>query len=881
MIMDYKQTNLEKIIKEFNSDPNDGLQSEQVEKNHEKYGSNEFDEQERSTLFSKILEQFKEVMNLILVFAGFLSLYISISDPDHGFAEPIIIFLIVLINMSVTIYSEGQAEDAIESLKNVSSPKARVIRDGNEEDIEASEVVQGDILLLNAGEGVAADVRLIEANNLQTEETSLTGESVPIDKNTEAEIAEDAPLAETYNMAFSGTTVTNGKGKGVVVGIGMDSEIGSIAGMLSGSEIEKTPLQKRIDRLAKILAIIAFSAGALIFMINFFTTDTEFLDNLLLAVTLGIAAVPETLPVIVTITLAYGVSNMADRHAIIRNMPAVETLGSASVIASDKTGTLTQNKMKIQKIWTPEHKVTNAEDEWNETEGWLLKMMALASNADYKAGDSGDEAQLEGDPTEVAIISLLEEKDIRKNDLEEKYERMYEFPFDSEEQRMTTIHKYNDEYLVVSKGAFERVFDTSDFSDKETVQEVNDDFAEEALRVLALSYKILSDLPDEEELNQEEIEEDMELAGMVGMIDPPRKESIESVKEAINAGIRPIMITGDNAVTATAIAKEIGIADEDSQILTGQELEKFSDEDLKEQITDYSVYARVSPEDKIRIVEAWQSKGEVVAMTGDGVNDAPSLQAADVGTAMGESGTEVAKNASDMILTNDNFETIVQAVKEGRRVYENIKKTVYYLLGANVAEILIMLITAIIGWGTPLRPIHLLYINVIADGIPGFGFSFEKAEADIMKQDPIPKDESIFARGGYRRIGVAAVTFIIVTLIAYYVGGNLAVSVDLDPSFEVAQTMAFLTLAWSSILQILVLRRQESIFKTGITENKFIFWTTILSFVLTGALVGVPVLAEIFSLVPLSLVHWSIAVGLSIIIIPVVEVDKWIINKSK
>lgn len=881
MIMDYKQTNLEKIIKEFNSDPNDGLQSEQVEKNHEKYGSNEFDEQERSTLFSKILEQFKEVMNLILVFAGFLSLYISISDPDHGFAEPIIIFLIVLINMSVTIYSEGQAEDAIESLKNVSSPKARVIRDGNEEDIEASEVVQGDILLLNAGEGVAADVRLIEANNLQTEEASLTGESVPIDKNTEAEIAEDAPLAETYNMAFSGTTVTNGKGKGVVVGIGMDSEIGSIAGMLSGSEIEKTPLQKRIDRLAKILAIIAFSAGALIFMINFFTTDTEFLDNLLLAVTLGIAAVPETLPVIVTITLAYGVSNMADRHAIIRNMPAVETLGSASVIASDKTGTLTQNKMKIQKIWTPEHKVTNAEDEWNETEGWLLKMMALASNADYKAGDSGDEAQLEGDPTEVAIISLLEEKDIRKNDLEEKYERMYEFPFDSEEQRMTTIHKYNDEYLVVSKGAFERVFDTSDFSDKETVQEVNDDFAEEALRVLALSYKILSDLPDEEELNQEEIEEDMELAGMVGMIDPPRKESIESVKEAINAGIRPIMITGDNAVTATAIAKEIGIADEDSQILTGQELEKFSDEDLKEQITDYSVYARVSPEDKIRIVEAWQSKGEVVAMTGDGVNDAPSLQAADVGTAMGESGTEVAKNASDMILTNDNFETIVQAVKEGRRVYENIKKTVYYLLGANVAEILIMLITAIIGWGTPLRPIHLLYINVIADGIPGFGFSFEKAEADIMKQDPIPKDESIFARGGYRRIGVAAVTFIIVTLIAYYVGGNLAVSVDLDPSFEVAQTMAFLTLAWSSILQILVLRRQESIFKTGITENKFIFWTTILSFVLTGALVGVPVLAEIFSLVPLSLVHWSIAVGLSIIIIPVVEVDKWIINKSK
>ena len=879
--MDYKQTNLEKIIKEFNSDPNDGLQSEQVEKNHEKYGSNEFDEQERSTLFSKILEQFKEVMNLILVFAGFLSLYISISDPDHGFAEPIIIFLIVLINMSVTIYSEGQAEDAIESLKNVSSPKARVIRDGNEEDIEASEVVQGDILLLNAGEGVAADVRLIEANNLQTEEASLTGESVPIDKNTEAEIAEDAPLAETYNMAFSGTTVTNGKGKGVVVGIGMDSEIGSIAGMLSGSEIEKTPLQKRIDRLAKILAIIAFSAGALIFMINFFTTDTEFLDNLLLAVTLGIAAVPETLPVIVTITLAYGVSNMADRHAIIRNMPAVETLGSASVIASDKTGTLTQNKMKIQKIWTPEHKVTNAEDEWNETEGWLLKMMALASNADYKAGDSGDEAQLEGDPTEVAIISLLEEKDIRKNDLEEKYERMYEFPFDSEEQRMTTIHKYNDEYLVVSKGAFERVFDTSDFSDKETVQEVNDDFAEEALRVLALSYKILSDLPDEEELNQEEIEEDMELAGMVGMIDPPRKESIESVKEAINAGIRPIMITGDNAVTATAIAKEIGIADEDSQILTGQELEKFSDEDLKEQITDYSVYARVSPEDKIRIVEAWQSKGEVVAMTGDGVNDAPSLQAADVGTAMGESGTEVAKNASDMILTNDNFETIVQAVKEGRRVYENIKKTVYYLLGANVAEILIMLITAIIGWGTPLRPIHLLYINVIADGIPGFGFSFEKAEADIMKQDPIPKDESIFARGGYRRIGVAAVTFIIVTLIAYYVGGNLAVSVDLDPSFEVAQTMAFLTLAWSSILQILVLRRQESIFKTGITENKFIFWTTILSFVLTGALVGVPVLAEIFSLVPLSLVHWSIAVGLSIIIIPVVEVDKWIINKSK
>lgn len=879
--MEQRTKSIEEIREELEVDVDNGLTTEQAEEHREKYGNNEFDEEEKSSLLSKIADQFKEVMNIILLFAGFLSLYIAISDPTHGYAETIVIFLIIIINIALTIYQENKAENALDALKDISSPQARVIRDGQEQKIESAEIVQGDILMLDAGEAVPADARLIEANNLQAEESSLTGESVPADKDPDAGVEENASIGDVLHTVFSGTSITNGNAKAVVVGVGMDSEMGSIAGLLTGNDGAKTPLQKRIDRLAKILAVLAIISGAIIFAINFITSDISFLDNLMLAVSLGIAAVPETLPVIVTLSLAYGVQNMAEKHAIIRNIPAVETLGSASIIASDKTGTLTQNKMTVQKLWSDTHDVTDAEDEFNEDEEWTLKMLSLASNAQPREEDG--ELKVSGNPTEAAIIYLLEQKGWSLKEVKEDYPRVHEFPFDSDRKQMTTIHEYGDEYLVISKGAVERISDNlkpKAIEGEHNPQEIHDNFAEEALRVLAVSYKMIDEIPENVDEKRDEMESEMIFSGMVGMIDPPREESIQSVKEAISAGIRPIMITGDHAVTATAIAKQIGIADEDTKTLTGTELQEMSDEELNNYIEDYAVYARVSPEDKIRIVEAWQNKDEVVAMTGDGVNDAPSLQAADVGTAMGENGTEVAKNASDMILTDDNFATIVQAVEEGRRVYGNIKKTVYFLLSANIAEIFIMLITAIIGWGTPLLPIHLLFINVIADGIPGFGLSAERAEEDIMDQDPVPRNESIFVGGGYRRIGTAAPVFIIITLIAFYLGGNVQFG-SIAPSLEVAQTMAFLTLSWSSVLHILVVRRHASIFKAGITENKTIFWTTLLAVVLTAALVAIPPLASIFSLVEISMTHWIIAAVLSLMIIVVVEIEKYLTRKMK
>lgn len=873
--MKYRTNKIEEVTKELQVDLERGLNSQQVEANREKYGRNQFEEGQKSTLLSKIGEQFKEVMNLILLFAGFLSLYIAAQNPSHGFSEPIIIFLIIVINMTVTIYQEGKAEDALSALKDLSSPTARVLRDGQEMDIPAEEVVQGDIILLSAGEGIPADARLFQANNLQVEESALTGESVPVDKNPNAMVEEGAPIGDFFHTVFSGTSVTNGNGRGVVIGVGMDSEMGSIAGMLTASKDQKTPLQSRIDALAKRLAILAFVAGAVIFAINTLNSGMPMLENLMVAVSLAIAAVPETLPVIVTLSLAYGVQNMANRHAIIRNMPAVETLGSASVIASDKTGTLTQNKMTIQRIWAVSHEPKPAEDKFNEDEERLLHMLALASNA--KMNEREGERFVEGDPTEAAIIALLDKKGWSKEDLERKYPRIGEIPFDSTRKRMTTLHEYEDKFVAITKGALEYIPMTMGGAAVADPHEVHDSFAEAALRVLGVSYKFLEQRPDS--VDEAEIEEGMTFAGMVGMIDPPREESMQAVQEARNAGIRPIMITGDHAKTALAIAEQIGISQEGDKAITGQELQQLSDEELDERIEEYAVYARVSPEDKIRIVNAWQNKGEVVAMTGDGVNDAPSLQAADVGTAMGDNGTEVAKNASDMILMDDNFATIVHAVEEGRTVYENIRKTIYFLLSANVAEILIMLIATLLGWGVPLLSTHLLFINVIADGIPGFGLSREKAEESIMGREPVDRNESIFARGGYKRIAIAAATFVVVTLFAFYLGISTTIG-GIAPSLEVGQTMAFLVLGWASTLQILEVRTHESIFKAGITENKSIFYTTVFSVILTGLVAAVPALATLFSLVALSTTHWLIAIGLSLVIIVVIEVEKFIFRKK-
>lgn len=875
--MDFRTKKIDSIVEEFNSNTEKGLTPQEVEKHNQQYGLNQFDEEESQSLFSKVLDQLKDVTVIILMLAGIISTYIAITEHPDDFSEPIVIFAIVLINVVIAIRQEGKAEKALASLQSLSAPQARVIRNGQEEVIDAIELVPGDILLLEAGDQIPADARIVSSNDLQVEESALTGESLPVDKDEHAEIEEDSPVGDVFNTVFSGTLVTNGRAKTMVVTTGMDTEMGAVASLLNRTQPGKTPLQKRMDGLGKQVSVLALVAGAIIFTLSFIQGEA-FIISLMTAVSLAVAAVPETLPVIVTISLAYGVQNMVKRNAIIRTIPSVETLGSASVIASDKTGTLTQNKMTIQKLWAFPHKPIDVKNDFGDDEKWVLKMMSLASNATIE--DRDGEEVISGDPTETAIIRLLQEKGLPKTELDETYPRVHEIPFDSSRKLMTTVHKLDDGYISITKGAFDRLpIDFSSITDEvgQKARAIHDSFAHDALRVIAVGYKKYDTLP--EDLSPDELENGITFSGIVGMIDPPREESIQAVKEAKSAGIKTVMITGDHAATASAIAKQIGILEEGDKTITGAELTKLSDEDLQKNVRDYSVYARVSPEDKIRIVQAWQSQGAVVAMTGDGVNDAPALKAADVGTAMGITGTEVAKSAADMILTDDKFDTIVHAVEEGRRVYENIKKTVYFLLSCNISEILIMLIAVIMGWGLPVIAIQLLFVNVVADGIPGFALSREKADSTIMNNPPTAKGESVFAKGGYRNIAVAALTFTITTLIGFYVGSFVDVDSSIIASHEVGQTMAFLILGWSSVLHIFNARTKESIFKVGVTANLNLFWLALLSLALITLVATVPFLADIFALVALSATHWMIAIVLAVVILFVVEIQKFIMRK--
>ncbi|WP_373470725.1 cation-translocating P-type ATPase [Carnobacterium alterfunditum] len=875
--MNFKTKKTDFIIDEFNSHQKKGLTSKEVEQYKEQFGLNQFEEAESVSLFSKVIDQLKDVTVIILIFAGVISTYIAITEHPDDFSEPIVIFSIILINVIIAIRQEGKAEKALASLQSLSAPKARVIRNGQEEVIDAIELVPGDILLLESGNKIPADARLLSSSNLQVEESALTGESIPVEKNENAEVEENSPIGDIFNTVFSGTLVTKGRAKAIIVATGMDTEMGSVADLLNRTKEGKTPLQSRMDRLGKQISILALIAGIIIFTLSFMQGEA-LITSLMTAVSLAVAAVPETLPVIVTITLAYGVQNMVERNAIIRTIPSVETLGSASVIASDKTGTLTQNQMTIQKIWAFPHEPIEINNTFNEDENWVLKMMSLASNAAIEDRD-GEEVN-SGDPTETAIIRLLQKKGFPKNELDNAYPRVHEIPFDSSRKMMTTVHELDEGYISITKGAFDHLpVDFSAAADEvgQKAKSTHDSFAHDALRVIAVGYKKYAQLP--ENLSTEELESGITFAGIVGMIDPPREESLQAVKEAKSAGIKTIMITGDHAATASAIAEKIGILEKGDKTITGVEMSEISDEKLTETIRDYSVYARVSPEDKIRIVKAWQSHGEVVAMTGDGVNDAPALKAADVGTAMGIAGTEVAKNAADMVLTDDKFDTIVHAVEEGRRVYENIKKTVYFLLSCNISEIFIMLIAVILGWGLPLIAIQLLFINVVADGIPGFALSREKADPTIMKNRPTAKGESIFANGGYLNITIASLAFIITTLIGFYIGAFVGVDSAIPASHEVGQTMAFIILGWSSVLHIFNARSKESIFKVGITSNLNLFWLALLSIVLLTLVATVPFLADIFNLVDLSTVHWLIAVGLAFSILIVVELQKFIMRK--
>jgi len=877
--MDFIREKLTVLYGVLQTDQNKGLTEAQVAEIQKEKGFNRFEEGKKETILQKVFHHLKDFTSIILLVAAAIALILALTE-GHGYADPIVILAIVIIDTILAVVQETGAEKALESLKNMNAQMTVVIRDGVRQSIDAVGLVPGDILILEAGDMIPADARIIESINLKVEESVLTGESVPVEKDAAAEIPEKASLGDRLNMLFSGCLVTNGRTKAVVVEIGMNTEMGKIAGLLNNTKKIKTPLQKRMTKLGKTLSLIAIASASVLFVLQFFVYGEKILEVLMNAVALAVAVVPETLPVIVTITLAFGVRVMARKNAIIRKIPAVETLGSASVICSDKTGTLTMNKMSIQRVWAVGHNPINAHDEFGHAERLLIESMALASNASIEVKD-GEEKEI-GDPTETAIIRLLRDKHIEKESLDNIFPKVHEIPFDSDRKLMTTVHKMDDldslRYISITKGAFDRIpIDVTSVCG-DTAKRIHDQFAEDALRVIAVAYKYYDALP--ENLSPEELEKDLIFRGFVGMIDPPRPESIVSVRIAKEAGIKTVMITGDHAITASAIAREIGILSENGKAVTGAELCEMSDAELMENIRDYSVYARVSPEDKIRIVQAWQKQGEVVAMTGDGVNDAPALKAADVGVAMG-SGTDVSKNASDMILTDDNFASIVEAVREGRRVYDNIRKAFYSLVSDNFAEIIVMLFAVICGWGAPFVAIHLLYINVVADGIPDMFFCREMAEDNIMKRKPSKKNGSLFADGLGARMGMMAVVLAVITLIGFYVGSFVQLPGNIQPSIAVGRTMAFVINAWSSVINSFNVRSyNKSLFKIGILSNPSLFCGICASIGLTAIVATTPLLASVFHCAPLGLNHWILIAGLAIVPLIVGEIHKLIRNKK-
>jgi len=866
---------LENIYRVLGTDPDKGLSAQRVEEIQAEKGLNVFDDEVKETVIQKVLHHLRDITSLILLAAAGISFYLAI-QADHGFTDPIVILAIVVVATALAVRQEMGAEKALDALKNMHAHMTVVVRDGVKHDVDVKELVPGDILALEAGDKIPADARLIESINLKVEESVLTGESVPVEKDANAEIPEKAALGDQLNMLFSECLITNGRARAVVVATGMDTEMGKIAGLLINTKKERTPLQKRLDGLGRTLCVIAAMSAAVLFLLELWYGQPV-LYILMNAVSLAVAVVPETLPVIVTITLAYGVHNMARKNAIIRKIPAVETLGSASVICSDKTGTLTMNQMTIKRVWAVGREPKDAELEFDHDERVMLEMMGLASNASIETVQ-GEEKMI-GDPTETAIIRLLKDKRIMKASLDAIFPKVFEIPFDSARKLMTTVHELEDmRYLSITKGAFDKIPVDMAAECRDSAARIHDEFAESALRVISVAYKYYGELP--EDLSVEELESGLTFAGFVGMIDPPRPESKEAVRVAREAGIRPVMITGDHAITASAIAREIGILAEGDRTVTGVELEAMSDEELFKGVKGYSVYARVSPEDKIRIVKAWQAHGHVVAMTGDGVNDAPALKGANVGVAMG-SGTDVSKSASDVILTDDNFASIVDAVAEGRRVYENIRKVLYSLLSCNISEIFILLLAVAFGWGAPLVAIQLLLINVVADGVPDLFICREKAEDDAMRAPPVKPGSGIFANGLTMRIVPMATLFAVIGLIGFYIGQFVEFSDAVAPSYEVGQTMAFVIIGWSSVVNIFNVRSNtKSIFTIGFTSNPFLFGGICFSIVFVAAIALAPPLMSVFHCVPLGGEHWALVALLSVSPLALAEIQKAFIRRK-
>lgn len=856
---------LPELLDELKTDADAGLTDVQAEERIQKYGENKLQEKKKKTNLQRFAEQFKDVMIVILLAAAAVSFAIAVHEGDGGeFFEPVLILAIVVANAVMGMLQEGKAEKAMDALKSLSAPHAKVMRNGKEELLEASKLVPGDIIRLEAGDFVPADARLIRSSSLKSEESALTGESVAAEKDAGVLVEEKAALGDRVNMVYSGCSITYGTGTAVVTATGMDTEMGKIADLLEGAADAQTPLQKKLAQLGKYLGILALAACAVIFVVGL-ADGIAPLEIFMTAVSLAVSAIPEGLPAIVTIVLSIGVQRMVKKNAIIRRLPAVETLGSASVICSDKTGTLTQNRMTLVKAYVDGEEGTEDIGAGNsEKVRELLKLGTLCSDGSIQIREDG-QVQHIGDPTETSIILAACQNGMEKDELNSEYTRLGELPFDSDRKLMTTINEMNGRYIVIVKGACDMLFSRCVSGNVDKAREENEKMSRQALRVIAIAVKEIEEIP--EELNSSELENGLTFKGLVGMIDPPRPEAKEAVSVCRKAGIRPVMITGDHVVTASAIAKELGILREGDQAVTGAELDEMSEKEFAEKVEHISVYARVSPENKIRIVRAWQAKGQIVSMTGDGVNDAPALKAADIGCAMGITGTDVAKGAADMTLTDDNFATIVDAVKEGRGIYANIKKVVGFLLGTNIGEVLTVFCAMILWRQTPLLSMQLLWINLVTDGLPAVALGMEAVEEGIMDQKPRPKDEGIFARGFGLRIALQGLMFGLLSLIAFRIG------IQVTGEAAGGQTMAFMVLALSQVVQAFNMRSNRSLFKTGFFTNRKLKMAALISVLLVAAVVFTPA-AEAFGLIILPVWMYLTALGLILVPLLVMECSK-------
>lgn len=875
--MKYYLESSSEVFGEVKSTEN-GLTSEQARRRSAETGENKLAEGKKTPLILRFLSQFADPMIIILIAAAVISAITSVLQKEFP-SDVIIIMFVVIVNAILGVYQESKAEKAIEALQKMAAATTKVLRDGKVCEIPSEDLTVGDVVLLEAGDAVPADGRIFESASLKIEESALTGESVPVNKFIKAiglEGQKDVPLGDRKNMMYMGSTVVYGRGKAVITSIGMDTEMGKIAGALSSAKDEQTPLQKKLGQLSKILSFIVL--GICVFMFAFdivraLVTGTEMnldflLGSFMLAVSLAVAAIPEGLAAVVTVVLSIGVTNMSKKNAIIRKLTAVETLGCAQIICSDKTGTLTQNKMTVV-----EHYCDN--------EKMLAEGMALCTDVNLD-----DDGNLVGEPTEMALVAYSMSLGMNKNELLKSAPRVGEAPFDSNRKMMSTIHKTADGILQFTKGAPDeilkhctKIFKNGEVSpltdaDRDAVLKKNKEFADRALRVLACGYKQLSCVPEDQ--SPDNIENELVFCGLVGMIDPVRPEVKAAIEECRGAGIRPIMITGDHKDTAVAIALELGIIKDKSEAITGAELDDISDEDFKEKVTQYSVYARVQPEHKVRIVNAWKSRGMITAMTGDGVNDAPSIKSADIGVGMGITGTDVTKNVADMVLADDNFATIVSAVEEGRRIYDNIRKSIQFLLSSNLSEVMAIFTANLLGF-TILKPVHLLWINLVTDCFPALALSMEKGEKNLMKRPPRKSSDGIFAGGVGFDVVYQGLFVTLLTLAAYFIGHFMeAGRWELTESAD-GMTMAFLTMSMCEIFHSFNMRSQHGSTVSMLLHgsfNKYIFGSTVLSLITTALVIEVPFLADAFDFTTIDAREFFTALGLAFLIIPLVEIVK-------